>query len=158
MKNKFYIYLLILFLIVPSVMLSSQIEDSPKINAEIKSDTLIEMQKTTSSKIQVEITIPNEHHIYLKSEYAIVINFKFANDSLFKIINVEKPEGEEYRDDIVLVDKGIFSLEITSSDEVEIEETYEEKLIIKYGICNSKSGICFPPADFNLDIKLKIIE
>jgi thiol:disulfide interchange protein len=146
-KISFFFTLLIMtFFSINSIF--AQFENLTK-NVQFNVNESVEIESGGSVKLDIEVIVPQGNHIYIDhidpESFTILTSFSFPEDSPFKIDNVNIPEGEVEGGDLVLRGKGVFTLHINQTKEIEVD-SITLPLNIRSQMCND-DGRCYPPYD-----------
>ena len=161
MKSKI---VLVLVMLMTSGLAAQQLPTDFELEARSGN---MEIAPGGSSTINLDLKLPEGHHIYLRHatsmSFNIVTSFSIPEDQGFGVEIESAPEGEKYDTDYILRGKGrnqtSGSYKLTIFEQKGRESgarTYAVPLIIKSQMCNSKTNICYKPQEFKKLLRIKV--
>ncbi|MBN2536216.1 MAG: hypothetical protein JXB88_25265 [Spirochaetales bacterium] len=136
-------------------------QDDPTKDTIITYPDSVTMQSGSNAEIEVGFTIPSGNYIFVEhlSEEdvaGILTSFSIDESSGFVITDIKKPSGKKLENEIILSDKGTYTL-IVSDKAGHSPGTHGTiTLEITIQLCNRKKGICYLPRTRKQEITFRI--
>lgn len=128
---------------------------------------IITMEPGGEKDFKINIKIPQNNHIYVDhadaKSFSILTEFYADPSSGFDLIVKKKPETELKDSDRILKGKGTAKTAGTYTvslfevkGQKESARVYSVPVVIKTQMCNSRTDICYRPAEFKKNLRVRI--
>lgn len=132
-------------------------------------DGVLEIQSGGDIELEVDVKIPDNHHIYIAHatplSMNIVTSFSTPEDSGWSVEVVETPAAEEYETDMILRGKG--RDQVSGTYKILLSEVqgrnvsrraHRVPINIRTQMCDSETDICFRPTDIRKNVRVRVTE
>ncbi len=135
---------------------------NPTENIKFNYEDNINISYNNTISFNIDVIVPEGNHIYIDhiepESMTILTSFKLPDDSGFEITKIDLPKGEIEGPDLVLRDKGTFTIHVKQTKELD-DGGVSVPFNITSQMCSDESGLCYRPySDFNKSITFNVVK
>ncbi|MBN2735538.1 MAG: hypothetical protein JXR70_01065 [Spirochaetales bacterium] len=159
LPNKgFYFTILVLFFLTVNAFAQFGFDKkTPFCELKVQSEYSVPLEG--KALVLVELIVPPNHHVYLDhlgpDAYSILTEFTLIDAKGMVLKNVTLPKGEEYENELILKNNGIFKLLLNIETPRKEGSLEKVDIQLRYQLCDDKSGVCYAPVNLKSEVKLR---